>query len=91
MGKMSQKNKILCEVFDCELEDLQLNITLNPTVSRIKAAMDILAEKTAWDLWLFKAKRLSAMFSDHPPLNVKEERGLFNTWYTKNNKKQNEK
>jgi hypothetical protein len=91
MGRMSQKNRILCEVFDCELEELQLNITLNPTVYRIKQAMELLASKTAWDLWLNHAHWISESFGQGMPIDDKAERAKFELWYENNRKKQNEK
>lgn len=42
------KNKLmtnaLCTVYECDEEDLQLNITLNPCVDRIKKAMHYYAK-----------------------------------------------
>jgi len=34
-------DEILCNVFDCDIDDLQLNITLNPDKDRILKAMEI--------------------------------------------------
>lgn len=91
MGKMSQKNRILCDVFDCELENLQVSITLNPTVQRVKAAMELLATKTAWDLWLHHAHWGADNFGQGIPVNEKTERTKFEIWYANNRVKQNEK
>lgn len=46
---MKTAKEILCEVFEAYGDDLQLNITLNPSVSLIEQAMEAYHEdKTRW-------------------------------------------
>lgn len=46
---MRTAKEILCEVFEAYGDDLQLNITLNPSVSLIEQAMEAYHEdKTRW-------------------------------------------
>lgn len=89
MRSMSLKNKILCEVFDSELIDLQLNITLNPTIMRIKSAMDMYAVRTAWDLWKKNTDFLVDAFGQGVPVDEDVDRAKFEKWYAENQKKQN--
>lgn len=49
MTEETIKKQILCEVFEAYGDDLQLNITLNPSVSLIEQAMEAYHEhKTRW-------------------------------------------
>jgi len=52
---MKSKKEILCEVFEAYGDDLQFNITLNPSVSLIEQAMEAYFESEGAELaeWLF--------------------------------------
>ena len=49
---MKNTHEILCEIYESYGDDLQLNITLNPSVTLIKQAMEIYADQ-------FKVKNLA--------------------------------
>lgn len=90
MGKISVKNKILCEVFDCELDDLQSTIVNNAdcAVVHIKAAMEILAMRRSWDVWKRFAVRHYDADHKEPHIDEPAERKRFLKWFEDNEKKQ---
>lgn len=90
---MSVKNQVLCEVFDCELDELSTVISENrdSAIMHIKQAMDIYSTRLAWDMWLDNAvQRVDILNEERKPgdtfvhmVNLLEERVKFKAWKDK--------